>query len=146
MSPEDFSNLMALTQMTPGPVSLNAATFFGYRMNGAIGSLIASAALLTPSYLLMTAVLTGLDKWRRNVVVRLLVRLLKPVSVTLMAIALYRFCALSIWETLADGTFVFRPWALALALFAAIMLVRRKMSIMALIFLCALLGAAGRVF
>lgn len=146
MSPEDFSNLMALTQMTPGPVSLNAATFFGYRMNGAIGSLIASAALLTPSYLLMTAVLTGLDKWRRNVVVRLLVRLLKPVSVTLMAIALYRFCALSIWETLADGTFVFRPWALALALFAAIMLVRRKMSIMALIFLCALLGAAGRAF
>ncbi len=146
LAPDDFSNLMALTQMTPGPVSLNAATFFGYRMNGMIGSLIASAALLTPSYLLMTAVLTGLDKWRRNVVVRLLVRLLKPVSVTLMAIALYRFCALSVWETLADGTFVFRPWALALALFAGIMLVRRKMSIMALIFLCALLGAAGQAF
>ena len=143
LSAEDFSNLMALTQMTPGPVSLNAATFFGYRMNGMVGSLVASAALLTPSYLLMTAVLTGLDKWRRNVVVKTVVRLLKPISLSLMAVALYRFCALSIWETMADGTFVFRPWSLALALFAAVMLVKRKMSIMALIFLCALLGAAS---
>ena len=52
LTPEDFSNLMALTQMTPGPVSLNAATFFGFRMNGVFGSVVASAALLTPSYIL----------------------------------------------------------------------------------------------
>ncbi len=143
MAPGDFSNLMALTQMTPGPVSLNAATFFGYRLDGVFGSLVASAALLTPSFLLMTAALTGLERWRRSAAVRLLVKMLRPVSVTLMAIALYRFCALSVWETLPDGGFVFRPLALVLALFAAAMLVRRKMSIMSLIFLCALVGAAN---
>lgn len=146
LSPEDFSNVMALTQMTPGPVSLNAATFFGFRLNGVFGSVIASVALLTPSYILLTAVLTGLDRWRRNRAVKLLVRLLKPISVTLMSIALYRFCALSIWGFACDGSFVFRPFAFALALFAAVMLVKRKMSIMALIFLCAVLGAASAPF
>ena len=146
LTPEDFSNLMALTQMTPGPVSLNAATFFGYRMNGVFGSVVASAALLTPSYFLLTAVLTGLDRWRRSRFVQFLLHLLKPVSVTLMAVALYRFLALSVWGWTADGDFIFRPWALALALFAAVTLVRRKLSIMALIFLCAALGVAAVPF
>ena len=142
LTPEEFSNLMALTQMTPGPISLNAATFFGFRLNGVFGSVVASAALLMPSYFLMTSVLTGLDRWRENRLVRMLVLLLKPVSVALMSVALYRFCSLSVWGFAADGSLTFRPWSLALALFAAVMLVKRKMSIMALIFLCALLGMA----
>lgn len=143
LTPHDFSNLMALTQMTPGPVSLNAATFFGYRLNGIVGSIVASAALLTPSYLLMTAVLTGLERWRRNRFVGFLLKLLKPVSAILMAVAAYRFCALSVWGTLDGGAILFRPLALALAVFSAAMLVKRKMSIMALIFLCAIIGATG---
>ena len=143
MSAEDFSNLMALKQMTPGPVSLNAATFFGYRLNGVFGSLVASAALLTPSYILLTAVLTGLDRWRQSRVVQFLLSLLKPVSVALMAVALYRFLELSVWGWSEGGDFVFRPFAFALAAFTAVIQVKRKMSIMALIFLCAALGAAS---
>ena len=140
MPPEEFSNLMALTQMTPGPVSLNASTFFGYSMNGVAGSVVASAALLTPSYFMMTAVLAGLDRWREISIVRIFLLLLKPVSVLLMAVALWKFCSLSVWGFDADGCFVFRPVALALAVFSAVMLVKRKLSIMALIFLCAAIG------
>lgn len=140
MAPEDFSNLMALTQMTPGPVSLNAATFFGYALNGVFGSLVASAALLAPSYFMLTAVLTGLERWRGNPAVKVFLSLLKPVSVSLMAIALWKFCSLSVWGLAEDGGFVFRPVAAMLAVFAAVMLVKRKMSIMAMIFICALLG------
>ena len=143
MTPEDFSNLMALTQMTPGPVSLNAATFFGYSLNGVFGSVVASAALLVPSYFMLSAVLSGLDRCRDNPIIRILLALLKPVSVTLMAIALWKFCSLSVWGTAGDGGFVFRPFAAALAVFVAMMFVKRKMSIMALIFLCAILGAAS---
>ena len=142
MSPEDFSNLMALTQMTPGPVSLNAATFFGYSMNGVCGAVVASAALLTPSYFMMTAVLVGLDRWRGNPIVQVLLTLLKPVSVALMAIALWRFCSLSVWGFDAYGRFALHPLALVLAVFSAVMLVKRKLSIMALIFLCAAISSA----
>ena len=142
LTAEDFSNLMALTQMTPGPVSLNAATFFGFRLNGAFGSLVASAALLAPSYILLTAVLGGLDRWRRNRGVRILLALLKPVSVGLMAVALYRFLEQSVWGWTEEG-FVFRPFACLLAAFTAVMQVKRTMSIMALIFICAALGAAS---
>ena len=141
MSPENFSNLMALTQMTPGPVSLNASTFFGYSMDGVCGAVVASAALLTPSYFMMTAVLAGLDRWRGNSIVRIFLMLLKPISVALMCVALWKFCSLSVWGFDADGGIEFRPFALALAVFSAWMLVRRKCSIMTLIFICAAIGS-----
>ena len=143
MTPEDFSNLMALTQMTPGPVSLNAATFFGYSLNGVIGSVVASVALLVPSYFMLTAVLTGMDRWRGNPIVKALLSLLKPVSVALMGVALWKFCSLSVWNCVDGEGIEFRPFAAALAVFAAVMLVKRKMSIMILIFVSAVLGAAS---
>lgn len=141
MSPEDFSNLMALTQMTPGPVSLNAATFFGYRLNGVIGSIVASAALLLPSYFMLSTVLAGLNRWRNNRIVKFLLMMLKPVSVVLMGVALWKFCSLSVLSISDDGTFSIRPFALVLAVFSAVISVKRKLSIMALIFLCAITGA-----
>ena len=143
MAPEDFSNLMALTQMTPGPVSLNAATFFGYRLNGIAGSIVASAALLLPSYFMLSTVLAGLNRWRRNRIVKFLLMMLKPVSVSLMGMALWKFCSLSVWSIADDGTFSINPLALMLAVFAGVMLVKRKMSIMALIFLCAAIGTVS---
>jgi len=146
MTPVDFSNLMALTQMTPGPISLNAATFFGYRLDGAAGSFVASAALLTPSYILLTAVLTGLDRWRNSRGARMVSSLLKPVSVVLMSIALFRFCSLSVWNFSADCGFSIRPLALALAAFTAVAFVKRRLSIMQLIFACAAAGAAAAPF
>ena len=141
MSPEDFSNLMALTQMTPGPVSLNAATYFGYAMDGIAGSIVASAALLAPSYFMLSAVLSGLDRLRGKPAVRFFLATLKPISVLLMSSALWKFCSLSVWGDSADGGFVFRPIAAALAVLACVMMVKRKLSVMALIFVCASLGA-----
>ena len=49
LTEEMFGQTIALAQMTPGPVALNAATFVGFRLGGFWGSLFASAALiLTP--------------------------------------------------------------------------------------------------
>lgn len=49
LTEEMFGQTIALAQMTPGPVALNAATFVGFRLCGFWGSLLASAALiLTP--------------------------------------------------------------------------------------------------
>lgn len=145
MTPEDFSNLMAFTQMTPGPVSVNAATFFGFRLAGVIGGVVATAALLTPSYFLMTATLAGLARGRTNRVVHAIVWCLKPVAVTLMGIACWRFAAMCIWSRSPEGTVTFHPIAIALTLFAGVMLVRGRLSIMALIFICAVLGCGTAV-
>ena len=140
---EEFANLMALTQATPGPVSVNAATFFGYRMGGAAGAAVATAALLLPSLFLLTAALTGLARWKRSRFVQGLLWGVKPATNALILKAGIAFAGMSLWAWAPGRPFVFRPFALVLAVFAGWMLFGKKLSVMATIFLCAAAGALG---
>ena len=140
---EEFANLMALTQATPGPVSVNAATFFGYRMGGAAGAAVATAALLLPSLFLLTAALTGLARWKRSRFVQGLLWGVKQATNALILKAGVAFAGMSVWTRTPDAPFVFRPYALVLAVFAGMMLLKKKLSVMATIFLCAAAGALG---
>jgi len=54
LSEQEFSEVVSLAQMTPGPVALNAATFVGYKLAGFWGALFATTSLVvTPILLLM---------------------------------------------------------------------------------------------
>ncbi len=140
---EEFSNLMALTQITPGPVAVNAATFFGYRLGGVSGSIVATAGLLLPSYFLLSAALTGLEKFKSSHFVRGLLRGIKPATVALMISAAIVFGGMSIWSYAAGKGVSINPVALVLAVFSAIVILKRKLSVMASIFLCAFAGVAA---
>ena len=140
---EEFSNLMALTQVTPGPVSVNSATFFGFRLGGVSGAVIATLGLLMPSYFLLTGALTSLDKWKSSRIVRGLLRGIRPATVALMLSALIVFGGMSIWsyspETGLPGL-TFSPLAIAIAAFSLYVILRKKLSVMATIFLSAIVG------
>lgn len=140
---EEFSNLMALTQATPGPISVNAATFFGFRLGGVIGAAVATAALLTPSFFLLTAALTGLERWKRNRVVQGLLWGVKPATSALLAAAGLVFAEMSVL-THATGatTWQFHPLALALAVFAGWALYSGRLPIMWTLFASAAAGCA----
>lgn len=144
---EEFSNLIALTQTTPGPVSVNAATFFGYRMGGVIGSAVATAALLLPSYLLLPMVLSGLEKGRDNRIVTGLMNGVRPATNALLVTALVIFSRISIYGgsgVCPLGGIGVCPLALGLALFAAERAYRGRWPILAVIALCALVGIAAK--
>lgn len=145
LTAEEFSNLMALTQITPGPVSVNAATFFGYRLAGGFGGLVATAALLLPSLFLLTAALTGLEKWKRSRFVRGLLWGVKPATNALMLKAGVIFAGMSVWTWGGGTAFRVHPYACALAGFAGWALLKGRLSIMSAILLCAALGALGRL-
>ena len=49
MTLNEFADVVALSQMTPGPISINCATYVGYQVGGIIGSLLASMAIVMPS-------------------------------------------------------------------------------------------------
>ena len=147
---EEFSNLMALTQMTPGPISVNAATFFGYRLHGVSGAVVATAGLLAPSWFLLTAALTSLDKWRASRFVRGLMRGVRPATTALMVSAAIVFGSMSVVSPTEGGGFTPNPLAIVLAILSAYALLSRRLSVMASIFLCAFLAlgchfAASRI-
>lgn len=95
---EEFANLMALTQMTPGPIGVNGATYFGYRLCGVAGAAAASAMLLLPGSLLAFAVYRSLDRFRDSRVVRGLMRGIRPASTALMLSALWSFAGMGLFD------------------------------------------------
>ena len=58
MSGGEYADLLALSQMTPGPISINTATFVGYTQGGILGSVIATFSLCLPSIVLMAMVVS----------------------------------------------------------------------------------------
>ena len=50
---EQFSDMIALSQVTPGPIAINIATYVGYNVGGIVGAILATLALIAPSFLLV---------------------------------------------------------------------------------------------
>ena len=113
---EEFSNLMALSQMTPGPIGVNGATYFGFRLAGIPGALLASAALLLPGSALVYLALASLDRFKSSCVVRGVLRGARPASIALMLSALWAFLGMSAF---AGGGFNAVSAVLVVACFAA---------------------------
>lgn len=91
MNASEFANLLALSQMTPGPISINAATYVGYNVLlpygqgwAIVGSIITTLALVSPSLMLMWAVLHFLFKHEENKYVQYLFAGLRPAVVGLI--------------------------------------------------------------
>ena len=58
--------MVAVSSITPGPVGVNVATFAGFATSGVLGSLIATTAVVLPSYVLVIIVSKLLEKFKRK--------------------------------------------------------------------------------
>ncbi len=146
MSAESFSNLMALTQMTPGPVSVNAATFFGISMGGIAGGIIATAALLMPSYFMMSAALIALSRLRGSRAVKTAFALMKPVALVLMGVALWKFASMSLFDIPSDGPWRINPEGVGIFTLSLVALLRFRLPVMSVVSLSAVAGLVLGLF
>lgn len=58
---EDFMNMIAISQATPGVIAVNMATFVGYRIGGFWGSVLATLGVTVPSYFVIVIISLFLD-------------------------------------------------------------------------------------
>jgi chromate transporter len=66
LTPERFGNLVSISQLTPGPVGINTATFAGYISSGVIGSLAATIGLVFPTLILAGAAMKFIIRYREH--------------------------------------------------------------------------------
>lgn len=50
----EFTDLITIAEMTPGPIAVNSATFVGIRIAGPLGAVIATLGCITPSLLIVS--------------------------------------------------------------------------------------------
>ena len=96
LTPAEFTDIVAISQMTPGPIGINSATYVGYtavlNTTGSaewaiVGSLVASFAVMLPSLVLMLVLSYCLIKYGKQRAVEMLFKALRPVVVGLIASA-----------------------------------------------------------
>ena len=66
MSSAEFSRLVALSQVTPGPIAVNAATYVGYQYAGFWGALAATIGVSLPSILLVIITMRFIQKFQES--------------------------------------------------------------------------------
>ena len=79
MTITEFSDMLAISQMTPGPVSINTATYVGYTVAGIPGAIVATGSLCLPSLFLMYLMIRFLLKNKDNRYVQYIMSGLRPV-------------------------------------------------------------------
>ncbi len=96
LTTQQFTDIVAISQMTPGPIGINSATYVGYSavVNagyspgvGILGSALATIAVVLPSFILMFTVTKILIKYRETNLVETMFSLLRPTVVGLIAAA-----------------------------------------------------------
>lgn len=87
MSPLEVADIVAVSQMTPGPFAVNAATFSGVKTLGLSGGLIATIAVALPSLVITTLLGKYFFKFEDNVIVRRAMWGLRPAVTGLIAAA-----------------------------------------------------------
>ncbi|NLC77902.1 MAG: chromate transporter [Clostridia bacterium] len=85
ISMEQLVDMIAVSQMTPGPIAVNIATFAGYQTGGPLGSLVATVGVVTPSALIVIAGAAYFLKHHRHPVVRSVLKGIRPVVIALIA-------------------------------------------------------------
>ena len=53
---DEFLDIAAIAESTPGPIAINAATYIGYKNSGMIGSMIATLGICIPSFVIIYAI------------------------------------------------------------------------------------------
>lgn len=85
MTETQFIDMLAISEMTPGPIAVNTATFVGNSVIGPIGGAVATIGVALPSFVIVSLLFYFLARFKENKVVNLFFRGLRVVVVGLIA-------------------------------------------------------------
>lgn len=93
---KELTNMVAISQSTPGPIGVNMASSVGFTTYGIIGAIVATLSLVLPSFLIIIIIAHYLKKFNDNKIVNSAFYGLRPASTALIAAAGYSVIKLSI--------------------------------------------------
>lgn len=84
ISIREFLDIIGISQMTPGPVAINSATFVGFKVAGIWGSIVSTIGVVLASFILVLIVSKTLNKFKENKFIKGALLGMRPVLVALV--------------------------------------------------------------
>lgn len=93
----EFSDLITISQMTPGPIAINAATFVGIKIAGVPGAIVATLGCILPACIIVTVIAKLYLKYRNMAMLQGILHSLRPAVVALIASAGISVMVSALW-------------------------------------------------
>ena len=96
ISGEQFYNMVAVSESTPGPIGINMATYIGCELYGVMGGILVTFATVLPSLVIIIVIAKFFDKYQEKPLVKSVFTCIRPVSAGLIAVAAYEVLKISL--------------------------------------------------
>ncbi len=93
---DQFYNMVAVSESTPGPIGINMATYIGCELYGVIGGILVTFATVLPSFIIILVIAKFFDKYQEKPLVKSVFTCIRPVSAGLIAVAAYEVLKISL--------------------------------------------------
>ena len=81
LSFNEFSDLITISQMTPGPIAINSATFVGLKIDGLLGAIVATLGCIIPSCIIVSL------KYKQMSVIQSILKYIRPAVVAMIGVS-----------------------------------------------------------
>ena len=125
LSMSEFTDLITISQMTPGPIAVNSATFVGIKIAGFGGALVATLGCILPSCIIVTLIAKLYLKYRNMAMLQGVLGSLRPAVVAMIASAGISILISAFWGSAASIVFTDTRWTLVVIFVICVFLLRK---------------------
>lgn len=130
-TPKQLTDMIAVSESTPGPIGINMATYAGYNtgygemglLGGVFGGIVATAGLVIPSIIVIVIIAGFLKAFSENKYVKNVFYGIRPVVTSIVLFSVYRIISQTVYQ---DEKFVIPVILIAVVLFALMFIKKLK--------------------
>ena len=126
MTMSEFTDLITISQMTPGPIAVNAATFVGIKIAGISGALAATLGCILPSCIIVTILARLYLRYRKMDMLQGILGTLRPAVVALIGSAGVLILISAFWGSMHQISFDQTKWSMVMIFLICFWLVWKK--------------------
>lgn len=121
----EFTDLITISQMTPGPIAVNSATFVGLKIAGIPGAIVATAGCILPSCIIVTILAKLYLKYRQMDLLQGVLKSLRPAVVAMIASAGVLILKNAFWGSEEGVALTTTDWSMVVIFGICVVLLRR---------------------
>ncbi|WP_010251397.1 chromate transporter [Acetivibrio cellulolyticus] len=151
---KEYADIIAISQMTPGPLAVNAATYVGAKTAGILGSFSATLGVSLPSFILIVIIAHFFIQFKENAIIESILQGIRPVTIGMVGSAVVFMAGTSIFKSgisfieikslltgqLSNSDNIIDVWSIAVFLIILISTVKFKVHPILAVVLSAVLG------
>ncbi len=125
LSMSEFTDLITISQMTPGPIAINSATFVGIKIAGIPGALVATVGCILPSCIIVTLIAGFYLKYRKVAMLQGILNSLRPAVVAMIASAGISILVTAFWGNSAVISLTGTNWIMVAVFILCVVLLQK---------------------